>query len=253
MRIIQTFVLFFVLCYDMFFLFNVYDYHASVNSSNGGDNSHRTHYRPLYIFDDLRLILTPKTYVLVFHIATSVLPLVLSVTQVSWFVRSKSITAHKLLGKTCLVSAALSSFPAIPLALTIHDNGAIENTIVLALCFVWVASGWLTYYFAAIKKNMLCHRAWAVRFCVVTHTVPVVSRIIAYFVWAYEGKPKWTPSASSSPTLFPRITWCTLFVLVPLVESCVMLEASHTGSHLDTFVPRHSKTTASDLVEHKNR
>ena len=89
-----------------------------------------------------------------------------------------------------------------------------------------------------VRSDILRHRSWGVRFTVISHTVPVVARIIIVPLWIFMGRPKFSETASSSPFLFPRMTWITALVLFPLMEWAVHLEVAHEGSHLRTLVPR---------------
>ena len=60
-----------------------------------------------------------------------------------------------------------------------------------------------------VRSDILRHRSWGVRFTVISHTVPVVARIIIVPLWIFMGRPKFSETASSSPFLFPRMTWIT--------------------------------------------
>jgi hypothetical protein len=132
---------------------------------------------------------TKTTFV---HVFLGILPLLLSLGQVSRAIRGKSIEVHRWTGRLCLASALLSSFPALKLSLTLHDNGFWERLMVFILALAWLLSIILTYYYAAVNRNIVKHSEWGIRFTVYTHTIPLVGRVIAIFLWFYKGKPMWT-------------------------------------------------------------
>jgi len=130
---IQTTVILFLLFYDFVFLYNLYDYHHAQRDLP----QHDTHYRPMYGLDDLR-VLKPAHTMTVIHVMTSIAPLLGSLYQISKPLRSLSIKAHRNVGKFVLISAAISSYPALRLSLSISDNGLVESGVVVFLCLLWM-------------------------------------------------------------------------------------------------------------------
>jgi len=132
---------------------------------------------------------------------------------------------HRFTGRICLLCALIGSGPALFLATKIQDNGPIENAIVVSLAICWIVSMCLTFKYA-FERDVIRHRAWAVRFTVITHAVPLISRVILLPLWAIKGCPKWAmhPPTSSDPSLFPQVTWCTAAVLLPVIDACVFME-----------------------------
>ena len=114
--------------YDLLFLYNVYSF-RSVST---------THYRPLYNLDNLQIIHPQSNATLLFHILTSILPLLLSIPQCSAFLRSKFLALHRFNGKLITLCTLLSALPALKLSSSIHDNGPVENSVVCLLCVMWV-------------------------------------------------------------------------------------------------------------------
>lgn len=78
----------------------------------------------------------------------------------------------------------------------------------------------------------------AVRFTVITHTLPVVARLIGLFLWMGLGRPDgWAEEPelrASDPRMFPIITCATVGLVLPLMEWCVYMEE---GSGEDAMNP----------------
>tara|TARA_B110000305_G_C19349590_1_gene593550 strand:+ start:613 stop:1029 length:417 start_codon:yes stop_codon:yes gene_type:complete len=129
---IQTTVILFLLFYDFVFLYNLYDYHHAQRDLP----QHDTHYRPMYGLDDLR-VLKPAHTMTVIHVMTSIAPLLGSLYQISKPLRSLSKGAKKQ-REFVLISAAISSYPALRLSLSISDNGLVESGVVVFLCLLWM-------------------------------------------------------------------------------------------------------------------
>ena len=219
----QTIAIPVLLAYDCFFLFNVYDWHVT----HGHVKGHQVLYRANYVFPDYLTVFDMKdSFVLYAHILTAVLPLLISPIQVWKAVRSRSITRHRWMGRACLASSLITGVPTLYLATRVIDNGLAEDVLVVVAALLWILSAVLTWYYAWTKQ-IPRHRRWAVRFTVLTHSVPVGSRIVGTLLYLSWGRPSaWSidPPASSHPRLFPWMIWITVLTLIPLCEVFVYLE-----------------------------
>jgi len=227
----QTVVIAALLSYDIFFLYNLYDYRKQQHSDEL--------YRPVYGFDDLRVVAPHLHLTMVVHVLLGILPLLLSLIQCAKAVRSRSIDTHRVTGRICLASALLSSIPSLRLASSIADNGPVENALVVALGVAWIVAALQTWR-CARAKAITKHRSWGVRFTVLTHVVPVGARIAGVPLWMLKGRPKWSLDpipASSDPSIFPAITWIIAASILPAMEMFVHLEVRGIAkSHWsDTF------------------
>lgn len=218
---VQSAVLLVVFAYDVMFAWNGLDYHVLQENKAG----HKELYRPMLGLDDLRVVAPHPQSILMVHIFFSFAPLFLSLWQNSRVIRKSSLVFHRLTGRICLLCALIGSGPALFLATKIQDNGHIENAIVVSLAIYWIVSMCLTFKYA-FERDIVRHRAWAVRFTVITHAVPLISRVLIVPLWAMRGFHKWTlhPPTSSDPSLFPLMTWCTAAVLLPTIELFVFME-----------------------------
>ncbi|GMI03695.1 hypothetical protein TrVE_jg3581 [Triparma verrucosa] len=102
-----------------------------------------------------------------------------------------------------------------------------ENFLVVVAAVLWFLSAVFAYYFIAINKDIGYHRNFATRFTVITHTLPVVARLIGLFLWLGMDRPDgWSqdPLRASEPAMFPIITWLTVVIVLPSMEIIVYFE-----------------------------
>ncbi|GMI04251.1 hypothetical protein TrLO_g7263 [Triparma laevis f. longispina] len=214
-----------LVAFDLLFFFNLYDYHVTHSTSSG----HQTHYRPFIATDDYRHVLPHQKdhFVMFMHVFTGAVPLILSPLQVWSSFRKNNIKRHRWFGRLCLLSSWVPVGPAAYLATKMFDNGLFENFLVVVAAILWFASGALAFYFIKVKKNIALHRNFAVRFTVITHTLPVLARLIGLVLWMGLGRPDgWSiePLRASEPRMFPIIVYATVGCVFPLMEACVWLE-----------------------------
>ena len=223
-RPIQTAFLAFIFLYDVIFLYNQYDFHVKNREVPG----HKDTYRPIFGIDSFRMLMPFPRLSIVIHIVSAILPLVLSVTQVSAFIRSRSLEGHRWGGRICLSCAAVSCVPALQLAFTNDDSGPFEKFLVACLGVIWVISIVQTWRTAA-AGDVATHRQWGTRFAYYTHCIPLIARITALVIWILLGMPSWgfnedgTPHCSD-PRIFPRLVWVTAFFTVAGSEIAVAAE-----------------------------
>lgn len=237
--VVQNLVLAALLAYDFFFLFNVYNWHVTHGDAEG----HKVLYRPQYFLKDYLTEFDVKDSVALYaHILTAILPLVLSPLQVWKAMRSRSLKAHRWMGRVCLSLSLVTGIPTLYLALRVIDNGMLEHALVVFAGLLWILSAVLTWHYAWTKQ-IARHRRWGVRFVVLTHSVPVWSRIVGSLLYISWSRPSaWSidPPASSHARLFPWMTWITVATLLPLCEALVYLE---------TPVPMTLSERYSEIVE----
>ncbi|CAE7335517.1 unnamed protein product [Symbiodinium natans] len=208
-----------LLGYDFFFCFNLYDYHVA----NGNQPGHDVLYRPVYFFDKYRVPQSKEGSVLFFHILTAAAPLVLSITQCWKLVRKQSLTMHRWTGRVCIASTLLTVYPAYKLAWHIETLSFYFQALVAAVAVLWLLSAVLTWYYGW-KRDIPRHRDWGIRFASYTHTVPLLSRIIAIPIWYANGAPAYelTPNLkSSTPETFWQVVLGTAILLLPMSELMV--------------------------------
>ncbi len=70
----------------------------------------------------------------------------------------------------------------------LHDDEWYEKGLLAIFRALWMLSMFVIFR-TALCKNVRQHRAWAVRFALYTHTIPVIARILFVIPWWGTGKP----------------------------------------------------------------
>eukprot|EP00755_Sulcionema_specki_P000526 Sspe_Gene.115324::Locus_102406_Transcript_1_2_Confidence_0.750_Length_906::g.115324::m.115324 len=212
-----------VLCavalYDVYFLCGIHEYHIT----NGDKPGHHQLTRAVYGIPDLVIIANTAPLTVAIHVVLGTFPLLLSIVQLSSWIRSRSITFHRWTGRLCLVSSLLSAIFAFGLPYYTQDVGPYTRVLIVLFVALWFVSALFVWYYAR-ARDIPKHRAWGVRFATYTHGIPLMSRVVILLLWLGYGCPRGTydPPKASHPDLFCGTVWLTTTV-VPLAELLVVL------------------------------
>ena len=157
------------------------------------------------------------------HAGIGVIPLILSLYQISSVTRAKSLRVHRILGFLLVACGGLQIPATVYLGVTWTKQ---EVTDVMRAMFVgfallWGLWGFAVLYYIRWKRDIELHRQWAVRFSVICHYVPIFGRILAVAVWYLCGHPL---DDTGRAAALQKAIWTLAVLFVPFQEFFVWLE-----------------------------
>jgi len=101
-----------------------------------------------------------KQFLFVFHLATTLAPLILGPLQFWKRFRNRNLSTHRILGKVYIYGSLMGGFSALILGITQPYPGSIVPVVILALLWLFMTSAaWVTI----LNKDIQNHRLFMIR------------------------------------------------------------------------------------------
>ena len=168
----------------------------------------------------------PNRPMTVAHGCIGVIPLILSLYQISHVARNHSGATHRRIGMLLVICGGLQIPTTCWLGVHWPAQEVLDVMRVLfcIFAFLWGLWGFAVLYYIRWKKDKAMHRQWAVRFAVICHFVPIFGRLLVVLIWYLHGAPL---DVEGRVATLQRTIWTLVCIFVPFQEFWVWLE---TGS-----------------------
>lgn len=172
----------------------------------------------------------PNRPVTVAHATIGVIPLILSLYQISHVARKNSLITHRRIGMLLVICGGLQIPTTCYLGISWPNQEVLDVMRVLfcVFAFLWGIWGLMVLYYIRVKKDVALHRKWAVRFAVICHYVPIFGRLLTIVIWYLHGAPM--DEAGRIATLH-SVIWILLCIFFPFQEFWVWLETGSCWFH----------------------
>lgn len=164
------------------------------------------------------------------HASIGVIPLILSLYQISSFMRQKSLGIHRNVGRLLIACGVLQIPTTIYLGVNWADKEVVDvmRALFVIFAFLWGLWGMAVLYYIRWKRNIDLHRQWAVRFAVISHFVPIFGRLLTILIWFFYGQPEEEEGKIQS---LKTTIWTLLAIFFPFQEFFVWLESGKCWFH----------------------
>lgn len=180
------------------------------------------------------------------HGIFGVIPLILSLYQISHVARKNSPKTHRRIGMLLVICGGLQIPTTCWLGIQWPDQEVLDIMRVMfcVFAFLWGLWGFAVLYYIRWKKDMAMHRQWAVRFAVICHFVPIVGRLLVIPIWYLYAAP--LDVEGRIVTLQTGI-WTLVCIFLPFQEFWVWLETGSCWFHSHSIVDVSEQSENGDM------
>lgn len=239
----QLAVLLFILLVDIFIVSHMF--------FNGSSGSPKFYF--LFGVKKFYLEYPPHRSWTLAHAIIGVIPLILSLFQISSFSRKKSLDIHKNVGRLLIACGVIQIPTTIYMGVNWADKEVVDvmRALLVIFAFLWGLWGMAVLYYIRWKRNIDLHRQWAVRFSVISHFIPIFGRLLTVLIWFFYGQPEVEEGRIQA---LQTSIWTLVAIFIPCQEFFVWLESGKCWFH----TPPSSRNIAfssgdDDIVNQQNQ